>query len=113
ISQPHVIDQGDNWRLVHLPTHRDHFYDVHRYEFSASVEANTDGSPHILSLVEGDSVILELPDGQRPRFSFAETFVVPAAANHYRLVNPTGQSIKVIRASLKAEWFTRAENGWL
>ena len=113
VSVPRVLEERDGWRLVHVPTHVEHFYDVHRLEFSASMEVETQGSPHVLSLVEGDNMIVELPDGQRPRFSYAETFVIPAATGHYRLVSPEGKPLKVIKAFLKPEWFSRPENAWL
>jgi mannose-6-phosphate isomerase class I len=101
IARPLVIDSGEDWQLVHLPTHPDHFYDVHRFEFARSVEANTDSSCHILSLVEGQAVTLETANGCRQRFAYAETFVVPAAAGHYRLINEGPAPVKVIKAFVK------------
>ena len=53
ISHPRVIDGGPGWQLIHQPTHRHHFYDVHRYEFSSAVEVRTDGSCQVMSLVDG------------------------------------------------------------
>ncbi len=57
ISQPYVLMQGHDWKAIHLPTHYEHFYDVHHLEFNTRIDVRTEGSPHILSLVEGDSVI--------------------------------------------------------
>ena len=37
ISKPYVLESGPDWQLVHLPTHPDHFYDIHRFEFATSV----------------------------------------------------------------------------
>lgn len=101
VSKPSVLETGLDWRLLHLPTHPDHFYDVHRFEFSRSVEATTGGSPHLLSLVEGQSIILETAEF-RQRFNYAETFVVPAAAGYYRLINEGDQPVKVVKAFMKA-----------
>jgi hypothetical protein len=95
------VQAGPDWRLIHLPTHTEHFYDVHRFEFATIVEADTAGSCHIMSLVEGESIILETAHGLRQRFNFAETFVVPAAAGHYRLVNQGQGQAKVIKAFVK------------
>jgi mannose-6-phosphate isomerase class I len=113
VSVPRILEGGEGWRLVHIPTHVEHFYDVHRLEFSGSVAVSTLGSPHVLSLVEGEEVILELPEGRCPRFRYAETFVVPAATGRYRLVSPAGKPLKVVKAFLKAEWFAHPENAWL
>ncbi len=101
ISTPTVLEQGPGWRLVHLPTHPVHFYDVHRYEFTTNVQGETNGSCHIMSLVEGESVMLETANGMRQRFSYAETFVVPAAAGRYTLTSEDRQPVKVIVAFVK------------
>ncbi|MCC7446068.1 MAG: class I mannose-6-phosphate isomerase [Anaerolineae bacterium] len=101
IAQPVVIDSGDDWQLIHLPTHSDHFYDVHRFDFACRVDVNTDGACHILSLVEGQAITLETANGCRQRFAYAETFVVPAAAQHYRLINEGAAPVKVIKAFVR------------
>jgi len=103
ISQPRTLAAGEGWRVVHCPTHREHFYDVHRLEFNAAVDVATDGSCHILSLVEGRRVLLETANGLRHRFSYAETFVVPAAAGRYRLVSETGEWLKVVKCFIKPQ----------
>lgn len=102
LSRPKVIDQGDDWQIIHLPTHSDHFYDVHRYEFETEVTGSTDGSPHVMMLVEGSSVKVETENGMSERFNFVETFVVPAAAGSYKLINLGDRSAKVVKAFIKA-----------
>ena len=87
VSHPVELSHDDDWRLVHLPTHNKHFYDVHRIEFDAEIESQTGASPHVLSLVGGSSVIVESKNGMRQQFSYAATFVVRAAAESYRLSN--------------------------
>jgi mannose-6-phosphate isomerase class I len=101
ISKPSLLQAGPDWQLFHLPTHPEHFYDVHRFEFESSVEGATDGACHIMSLVEGVSIILETANGYRQRFNYAETFVVPAAAGHYRLTNEGREKVKVVKAFVK------------
>lgn len=106
VSQPREVARGDGWVKIHLPTHRQHFYDVHRYEFTGSVELQTEGSPHVLSLVEGEQVWVETPDGRRRRFTYAETFVASAAVGRYRLVSEQGAPLKVVVTHIKprAQW---------
>jgi hypothetical protein len=101
ISKPYKLKGGDNWSLIHLPTHRDHFYDVHRFEFKDTVESTTDDSCQVMNLVEGKSIILETEDGMRQRIHYAETFVVPAGARRYRLINEGPAIAKVVKAFVK------------
>ena len=100
VSRPRVVGEGEGWRLVHLPTHRDHFYDVHRVELLGSVALETGGSPHVLNVVEGGPVRLRTLGGEAV-FGFAETFAVPAAAGRYELVNEGPVKAQVVKAFLK------------
>jgi mannose-6-phosphate isomerase class I len=103
VSRPQILEQGDNWRVIHLPTHKDHFYDVLRYEFATEVSCQTKGSPHVLMLVEGTSLMVETADGMRRPFNFVETFVVPAAAESYKLINRGEVCAKVVVAFMKPQ----------
>ena len=101
ISKPVVIDRGEDWELIHFPTHVNHFYDVHRFDFSSSVEVSTENECHILMLVEGEQILLETNNGMQQLFHYAETFVVPAACKSYRLINRGNTRAKVIKAFVK------------
>ncbi|HSV11050.1 MAG TPA: ROK family protein [Hanamia sp.] len=101
ISSPVVIEENDNYRLIHLPTHKEHFYDVHRIEFVHEATIKTNNSCHVLMLVEGESIIVKTIDGTEKRFNYAETFIIPAAAESYQLINESGKMVKVIKAFIK------------
>jgi mannose-6-phosphate isomerase class I len=104
VAQPALLEAGEDWQIHHLPTHPSHFYDVHRIEFDTSINVYTRGSPHLLMLVEGTSIRLETSDGRHQRFNFAETFLVPAAADRYQLINEGTTTAKVVKAYLKPDW---------
>ena len=102
VCKPIIEASGVNWRKIHLPTHPDHFYDIYRYEFDDEVVIETCGQCHILMLVEGTSLELNLCNDTQT-FHYAETFAVSAAANSYRLVNKGKQKAKVIVSFVKDE----------
>lgn len=101
ISKQQVIEKGEDWQLVHAPTHAEHFYDLHRIEFRSSVNIDTNGKCHVLMLVEGQSVIIETENGSRQRYNYAETFAIPAAAGSYRIINEGGAIAKLVKAFVK------------
>lgn len=109
VSKPEVVEKGEGYQIVHLPTHPAHFYDVHRLEFEGSIEVETNGSCHSMSLVDGESVVLETEGGYKTRFNYAETFVIPAAAKKYRLIAPEGRKLKVVKVFFKENW---QEDAW-
>jgi mannose-6-phosphate isomerase class I len=110
ISRPALLSQGTIgeawWRVIHLPTHANHFYDVHRLEFNDRIEIDTFDSCHVLSLVEGQRVRVETADGARADFNYAETFVIPAGTGHYRLTSPDGLALKIVKTFIKpsSQW---------
>jgi mannose-6-phosphate isomerase class I len=101
ISKPAVIEKGADWQLLHLPTHPEHFYDVHRLEFLTEVTQHTGDSCHVLMLVEGTSVTVRTAAGATATYHYAETFAIPAAAESYTLINQSGLTAKVVKAFLR------------
>lgn len=89
-------------KKIQLPTHEEHFYSVHRYEFTGSVQINTNNQCHICMLVEGKKVTVNA-DGNDSIFHYMETFIIPAAAGSYQLKNEGNEKAFVVVAQVKDE----------
>jgi len=102
LSKPYIKSFGKDWKEIHLPTHSDHFYEIYRYEFDSYITIPTLNHCHILMLVEGSSILLELVNDSQT-FYYAETFAIPAATNNYRLINTGKETAKVVVSFVKDE----------
>ena len=58
-------------------------------------------------LVEGSAVRIETQNGMSIQYNYAETFVVPAAAISYTLINLGTTSAKVIAAFIKPNHYAQ------
>lgn len=101
ISAPYTLESNEEYELIHYPTHADHFYDVHRIDFSNKVSIETNNQCHVLMLVEGESIIVKTKNGKSLRFNYAETFVIPANAEAYEITNDGAGKARVIKAFIK------------
>lgn len=101
VSHPVMLENGDDWELWHLPTHRCHSYDVHRYKIGSRVEVKTHGKCHVLNLVEGESADVVTARGRRYHLGYGETLVVSAAAGSYSIDNTSDRDIMVVKAFMK------------
>ncbi|PYE50968.1 class I mannose-6-phosphate isomerase [Deinococcus yavapaiensis] len=96
LSVPVVLESGDGWERWQLPTHPEHFYDVHRVHLSGTAHLSTDDRCHVLAVVSGTSVRVQVNGAPDATYRFAETFVVPAAARSYRLTSENGPATVVL-----------------
>ncbi len=102
-SRPQTAECGTGWKREVLPTHADHFYGIARYTIDPEAEISiaTEGSPHVLMVVEGPGVDVREANSEARHFAYAETFVVPAAARTYLLANTSDQPNQVVTAFLE------------
>ena len=104
ICHPYIMEENQECTIEHLPTHKEHFYDVYRYTFKDRIQMNTENKCHVFMIVEGDSVCIETEDGMKQRFNYAETFVIPAAARSYTIINENpDKRIMLVKAFVKKE----------
>lgn len=101
VCHPSVIDHGEDWVLEHLPTHKNHSYDVHRYTFSSWIRRDTDGKCNVINLVEGSRAEVRTANGGHYVITYGETLVVSAGAGSYEVINESGNDEKIVVAFMK------------
>jgi len=84
ISRPQLTEEWENGRKMKLPTHEEHFYTIDRYEFTGTISIKTNSQFHICMLVNGKSIQVITANTTR-KFSYAETFVIPASIVNYEV----------------------------
>ncbi|QNL48372.1 class I mannose-6-phosphate isomerase [Olivibacter sp. SDN3] len=100
-AKPYLLKNEDGWQLFHYPTHAEHFYDVHQIVISTFYQESTENACRVLMLVDGARLMVETADGVKRTYNYAETFVIPAAAGSYTIINLDEEPIKVVKAFLK------------
>jgi mannose-6-phosphate isomerase class I len=101
VSRPVQLEAGTDWQMFHLPTHQSQLYDIFRYQFNTSINVTTNHKCHVLSLVEGKSVVVTPVSSSGKRFSYAETFIVPAAVDSYEVLNESEEQAILVVAFVK------------
>lgn len=83
--------EGDGWREERTGLHDSECIETRRHWFTASVPRDTEGTVHVLCLVEGEAAVIESPTDAFPPFEvgYAEVVIVPAAVGQY-VVRPAG-----------------------
>jgi mannose-6-phosphate isomerase class I len=102
ISHPELIAEGSNFKRYLLPTHPEHFYIIERYVFKGELPIDTNNQCHICMLVEGETIDVLIKE-RKHHFNYAETFVIPAAANQYIVKNNTENEAMLVVVYVKEE----------
>lgn len=91
INRVKPMRSGDGWREERTGLHELEFIETRRHWFTGTVPHDTEGTVHVLNLVEGEEAIVESPDGAFVPFHvhYAETFIVPAMVGRYT-IRPCG-----------------------
>jgi mannose-6-phosphate isomerase class I len=91
INRVEPLAAGDGWRAERTGLHELEFIETRRHWFTGTVPHDTEGTVHVLNLVEGEEAVVESPTGAFAPFPvhYAETFIVPASVGPYT-IRPTG-----------------------
>ena len=94
VNQFVPLSAGEGWREERTGLHAFEFIETRRHWFTGTVPHHTEGTVHVLNLVEGEEAIVESPHHDFEPFiiHYAETFIVPAAVGPYT-IRPHGPSV--------------------
>lgn len=88
-----TTDKGDGWIEERTGLHKTEFIETRRHTFTRPVRHKTNDSVNVLTLLEGNEIIVESVNSAFEPFvvHYAETFIVPACVGEY-LITPHGDS---------------------
>ncbi len=103
IQEPQLVREGQSWKEFVIADRREFFHVVYRLEFEKRAEDDTAGSFHILTLVAGESVIIQsLVDADTCiPMRYSETVIIPACLGAYEIVNQAEGACKVVKSRLR------------
>jgi len=103
VQAPRTVREGKDWKETILGEHDLLYFSLRHLEFEKEIEDDTNGKFHVLSLVNGRSVIIESIDN--PELSYTQNFldivVVPASMGRYRIRNLTNNPVIIHKTMLK------------
>jgi hypothetical protein len=95
VNQVEYVDQGIGWSEEKTGLHNLQFIETRRHWFTESVTHQTNGTVHVLAVVEGEEVIVESPSSAFEPFitHYGEVFIIPAAIDTYT-ITPSSKTSK-------------------
>lgn len=103
VNAIHTVREDDHVKEEHTGLHELEFIETRRLWIKDEVVVDNEDNVNMLNLIEGQKAYIESLDGSFEPFEvhYAETFIVPASVKGYRIVNPTGDTIGVLRAYVR------------
>jgi len=78
-------------------------FEVHRLEFKKKMGINTDGTLNVLTLVEGESVMVQSQKNKawQCKLFFPNTLIIPASMGQCNIINLGNKPCKILKALVK------------
>lgn len=106
LQDPQIVRSGEGWAEYILGEHELLYYSLRRLEFEKTIEGDTGGKFHVLSLVDGEEVLIQSLDN--PELSYTQKYldviVVPANMGKYLIRNLGNQPVVVHKTMLKDDF---------
>lgn len=103
VQQPRTVREGDGWKESIIGEHDLLYFSLRHLEFEKEIEDDTAGKFHVLSLVNGHSVVVESLDDPARSYvqNYLDIIVVPASMGRYRIRNLSNCPVTVHKTVLK------------
>lgn len=103
VQQPQLVRQGNTWAEYIVGEHELIYFSLRRLEFENTIEDNTNGKFHVLTLVDGETVRVEALDNSNLSYTmnYLDIVVVPANIGRYVIRNQGNQPVCIHKAMLK------------
>lgn len=103
IQDPQIVNKGKDWAEYIVGEHDLLYFSLRRLEFEKTIEGDTAGKFHVLTLVDGEKVLVQSLD--KPEFNYTQHYldvvVIPANIGKYKITNLGKQPVCVHKTMLK------------
>lgn len=103
VQEPRLVESGNGWAEYVVGEHDLLYFSLRRLEFEKEVEGDTNGIFHVLTLVDGEKVLVQSLDN--PELSYTQNYldvvVVPANMGRYIVKNLGNQPVCMHKTMLK------------
>jgi mannose-6-phosphate isomerase class I len=102
-QEPRLIRSTKDGTEYLLGRRKGMYYEVRRLEFSSQMEDDTNGRFHALTLVKGESILVQSKEKPQRKYKldFPDTLIVPACIGKYILLNLSSKPCSVVKALVK------------
>jgi mannose-6-phosphate isomerase class I len=101
LAKPALINNGDGWEEYELYNKPYSFYKIHRIEFTAKYEMDTNGTAYAINLVDGEEVEIISENGRVSKLSYLESMLIPAEAGKLKIINKGKRPCKIIKVYIR------------
>ena len=103
VNQPELVRKGEGWAEYIVGEHELLYFSLRRLEFEKSIDDNTNGKFHVLTLVDGEKVVVQSVEYPERRYiqNYLDIIVVPANVGKYTIINLCNQPVCIHKTMLK------------
>lgn len=103
VQEPRLVKSGNDWAEYIVGEHDLLYFSLRRFEFEKTIEDDTNGQFHVLTLVDGEKVLVQ--SSEHPELSYTQNYldivIVPANMGRYLVRNLGNQPVCIHKTMLK------------